>query len=81
MMDLDQNLPLNSKFWIFFLFMSFNIIDFGVTVVINDYHHHLRGEGSRVFIKELHDSYVGCACNDCNGSTICINIMNRKLPD
>jgi len=27
---------------------------------------------SRVFIKELHDSHVGHACNDCNGSTICI---------
>jgi len=40
--------------------------------VISDYHHHLRGEGGRVFIKELHDSHVGRACNDCNGSTICI---------
>ena len=46
-------------------------------VMTNDYHH-LRGEGGGVFIKELHDSH---ACNDCNGSTICI-IMNRKLqPD
>jgi len=28
-----------------------------------------------ILIKELHDSHdghVGCACNDCNGSTICI---------
>ena len=48
-----------------------------IGVVINDYHH-LRGEGGGVFIKELHDSH---ACNDCNGSTICI-IMNRKCqPD
>ena len=29
-------------------------------VMINDYHHHLRGEGGVVFIKELHDSH---ACN------------------
>ena len=43
-----------------------------VGVVINDYHYHLRGEGGGVFIKELHDSHVGRACNDCNGSTICI---------
>ena len=43
-----------------------------IGVVINDYHHHLRGEVGGVFIKELHDSHVGCACNDCNGSTICI---------
>jgi len=28
-----------------------------------------RGEGGRVFSKELHDSHVGRACNDCNGST------------
>ena len=40
--------------------------------MINDYHHHLRGEGGGAFIKELHDSHVGHACNDCNGSTICI---------
>ena len=43
-----------------------------VGVVINDYHHHLRGEGGGAFIKELHDSHVGHACNDCNGSSICI---------
>ena len=45
-------------------------INIDVGVVINDYHCHLRGEGGRVFIKELHDSHVGRACNDCNGSTI-----------
>jgi len=32
-----------------------------------------QGEGGGVFIKELHDSHVGCACNDCNGSTIRID--------
>ena len=45
--------------------MSFNIC---VGVVINDNHCHLRGEGGG----ELHDSHVGRACNDCNGSSICI---------
>jgi len=45
-------------------------INIDVGVVINDYHRHLRGEGGRVFIKELHDSHVGRACNHCNGSTI-----------
>ena len=42
-------------------------------VMINDYHH-LMGEKGRAFIKKLHDSHVGRACNDvdCNGSTICI---------
>ena len=43
-------------------------IDVGATVVINDYHN-LRGEEGR---EELNDSHVGCACSDCNGSTICI---------
>ena len=48
-----------------------------IGVVISD-HNHLREEGGGVFIKEPHDSH---ACNDCNGSTICI-IMNRKIqPD
>ena len=28
--------------------------------------------GGRVLIKELHDSHAGRACNDCNGSTICL---------
>jgi len=40
--------------------------------MINDYHHHLRGERGGVFIKEVHDCHVGRGCNDCNGSTICI---------
>ena len=31
-----------------------------------------QGEGGRVFIKDLHNSHVGHACNDCNGSTICM---------
>ena len=49
-----------------------------IGAVINDYHHHLRGEGGGVFIKELQYCH---ACKDCNGSSICI-IMNRKLqPD
>ena len=53
--------------------MSFNMyIDVGV--MINVYHHHLREEGGGVFVKELHDSHVGRACNDCNGSTICIYV-------
>ena len=52
-----EPIPLNSKLWCFFLFpliilCSFNILDVGV--VINDYHHHLKGRG-RVFVKELHD--------------------------
>ena len=47
-----------------------NISDVGV--VINDYHCHLRGEGGGVFIKELQESHVGHACNNCNGSTISI---------
>ena len=50
--------------------------------MVNDYHHrhHLMGGEGRPFIKELHDSHVGRAFNDCNGSTICIYmyIMNRK---
>jgi len=47
------------------------IIDVGV--VINDISSlSSQGEGGGAFIKELHDSHVGCACNDCNGSTICI---------
>jgi len=66
----QEPIPLNSKLWCFFLFpliifiMSFNI---DVGVVINAYHRHLRGEGAGI-----HDSHVGRACNDCNGSTICI---------
>ena len=44
--------------------MSLNI---DVGVMIND--GHLKGEGEGVFIKELHDSQVGRAYNDCNGST------------
>jgi len=48
--------------------MSFNI---DVVVMIKDYHHCMGG-GGRPFIKELLDSPASCACNDCNGSTICI---------
>ena len=56
--------------------MSFNIDVCVITrnykflVVMNDYRHHLRGEEGGVFIKELPDSHVGRACNDCNGSAI-----------
>ena len=39
--------------------------------MINDYHH-LMGGGSGQFIKELHSSHVGHACNDCNRSKIYI---------
>ena len=77
MMDLDQNLfSLNSKLWYFFLFpltlLWYSII-IGVVVMVNDYHHrrHLMGGEGRPFIEELHDSHVGRAFNDCNGSTIC----------
>jgi len=35
-------------------------------------YHHVMEEGGGAFLKELHDSHVGRACNDCNGSTICI---------
>ena len=46
--------------------MSFNI---DVGVMINDLI--TWGEkGAELLIKELHDSHVGRACNDCNGSTI-----------
>jgi len=48
--------------------MPFNI---DVSVMKSDYHQ-LRKGGGRAFIKELHHSHVGCSCNDCNGSTICI---------
>jgi len=48
--------------------MLFNI---DVGVVINDCHH-LREGGGGAFIKELHDSHLGRACNDCNGYTISI---------
>jgi len=53
-----------------------------VVVIVNDYHY-LMGGGGGPFIKELHNSHEGRACNDYNGSTICIYIsMNRKLqPD
>ena len=72
MMDLDQNLiPSTASFGTSSVSidnnMSFNMyLDIGV--LINDYHHHLRGEGGGVFIKELHDSHVGRTCNDCNGN-------------
>ena len=68
MMDLDKNLILSTAS--FGAFVSIDNINIDVGVVINDYHCHLRGEGGRVFIKELHNSHVGRACNDCNGSTI-----------
>ena len=67
--------------------MSFNIDVCVMTrvykllVVINDYRHHLRGEGSGVFIKELHDSHVGRACNTAMAPQFQY-VMNRKLqPD
>jgi len=46
-----ESIPLNSKLWCFFLLplilaMSFNI---DVSIVINDYHRHVRGEGGGVF--------------------------------
>jgi len=51
--------------------VSVNIMSFNIDVgnVVNDYHY-LRGEGGEALIKELHDSDVGCACSDCNRSTI-----------
>jgi len=74
-MNLDWNLYPSTSF----CFHSDNIIIqyIDVGVMINDYHHHLREEGSGVFIKAVHDSHVGRACNGCNGSTICI--YKRKL--
>ena len=80
MMDLHQNLfPSTASFGASSVsianIMSFNV---DVGVVINDYHCHLRGEGGGVFIKKFHNSHVGCACNNCNGSTINI-YHNRKL--
>ena len=64
-------IPLNSKLLVL-LSVSINNIMSDVCVVIND-DHHLRGEGGGAFIKELHDRHVGHACNNCNGSTICIS--------
>ena len=61
MMDLDQNLFPQQQALVFHS-VSFD------TVVINDYHHLLRGEGGGVFIKELHNSHVGHARN----GSICI---------
>ena len=49
------------------MIMSFSI---DVSVTIDDYHH-LRGGGGGAFIKELYDSHVGRACNNCNGCMIC----------
>ena len=70
--DLDQNLfPSTAAFVL--LSVSIDNILSDVGVMINNYHHHLREEGGRVFIEELHDSYVGRACNDYNGYTICIH--------
>ena len=70
MMDLDQKLFSSPQQQALVLLsvsidniMSFNI---DVGVVINDYHHHLRGEGGGVFTTVMH---VGHAYN---GSTICI---------
>ena len=56
MMDLDQNLQQQA---LVLLSVSIdNNMSFNYGVVINDYHHHLRGEGGGVFIKELHDSHI-----------------------
>ena len=50
--------------------MPFNI---DVGVMINDLiTSGEKGAEYSVLIKELHDSHVGRACNDCNGATICI---------
>jgi len=72
---MEEPIPLNSKLCCFFLFsliiyiiMSFNIATCRCCVVTNVYHH-LRGERGGVFIKKLHNNH---ACNDCNGSAICI---------
>ena len=79
MMDLDQNLFPQQQALVLLLpliiFMSFNI---DVGVAISD---SLSSQGRRG--RSIHDSHVGRACNDCNGSTICIYyILNRKLqPD
>jgi len=73
MMDLDQNLfPSTANFGLLSVFIG-NITSSNIHagVMINDNHCHLRGVGGRVFIKELHNSHVGHACNDCIGSTIC----------
>ena len=45
--------------------MSFNI-----DVIVNDYYHLMGGEGG-AFIK---NSNVSRACNDYNGSTVCIYV-------
>jgi len=33
----------------------------------------ISGEGGRYSSKEVHDSHVGHACNNCSGSMICIS--------
>ena len=68
MMDLDQNLfPSTASFGASVSIdsiMSFNVN--GIVIIV------ISGEGGGVFIKELHDGYVGHARNDCNGSTVWI---------
>jgi len=68
MMDLDQNLfPSIASFDVSFCFHRYILCGDVNWCRDQYYHHHLRGEGGGVFIKEFHNSH---ACNDCNGSTI-----------
>ena len=78
-------ISLNSKLQLALLSVSMdNIMSFNIDVGVV-YHCHLsvglslswEREGGRVFIEELHDSHVGCGCNDCNGSTICIHYEQK----
>jgi len=73
MMDLDKNqFPATALVLLSVSIDNITSFNIDVSVVIGDYHHLLRGEGGRVFIKELHNSHVGRTCNECNGSMICI---------
>ena len=73
MMDLDQNLfPSTASLVLLSVSMDNNYVIQYRCWCHDQCPYPLRGKGGGVFIKELHNSHVGRACSDCNGSTICI---------
>ena len=71
MMDYEQNLfPSTARFGASFCFHY--VIQYDSSSP--------QGRRGRVFIKELHDSHVRYACNDCNSSTICIYHEEKLQP-
>ena len=79
MMDLDQNLfPLTASFGL--LSVSIDNIYYVIQYRCwcRDQWLSLSSQGRRGWI--IHDSHVGCACNDCNGSTICIYPEQKLQP-